>query len=213
MNIAEIEERFRGRSPGTVGDPARFAVLVPLVEKHGRAHLLFEVRSAHVDQPGEVCFPGGHMEPGETAEECALRETAEELGIPPTAVRPIARLDKLAGGRGVVYPLLAQVDAGAVEALRADPAEVKETFLVPVDFLLDRPPEIYRFSQERRGREGEMERFLSQVGFPGGYPWRGESDVQPVWIYEGHVIWGLTGKILLWSFQREAWPRRQTEKG
>ena len=36
--------------------------------------VLFEVRAAGISQPGEVCFPGGRIEPGETPEEAALRE-------------------------------------------------------------------------------------------------------------------------------------------
>ena len=52
-------------------------------------HLLFEVRADTLDrQPGEVCFPGGHMESGETPAACALRETEEELSIPSAAIRP-----------------------------------------------------------------------------------------------------------------------------
>lgn len=204
MKIAELEEKWKNHTPGTIGDPTRFAVLIPLVEKNGEAHILFEVRSGNVDQPGEICFPGGHMEPGETAEECALRETEEELGIPRSAVRPIARLDKMTGGRGILYPLLAQVDADAVANLKADPLEVADTFLVPVDFFIQQAPDVYRFPM--RTALGEQEReFNTKIGFPDGYPWKNGTDVEPIWAYEGHVIWGLTGKILLWNFRREDW--------
>lgn len=204
MKISELEQRFEHAQPGTMGALPRFAVLVPLVEKDGEAHILFEVRSQYVDQPGEVCFPGGHMEPGETPDECALRETVEELGIPISAIRPIARLDKLAGGKGVVYPLLAQISAAAVKAQRPAPGEVRDTFLVPADFFVQTPPKLYRFPLIPDLGE-EEKAFHALIGHPEGYPWRKRTQLEPVWVYEGHTIWGLTGRILLWNFRRDDW--------
>ena len=204
MKLSELEEKWKDTVPGIVGAPARFAVLVPLVEQEGRTHVLFEVRSRNVTQPGEVCFPGGHMEPGEDAETCALRETEEELGIPRSAIRPIAALDTLVTGRGVISPLLAEVEAWAAEAMEYSPEEVAETFLVPVEFFLEEAPKVFRFpmNDQMEGREAE---FYRAIGFPEGYPIRRGLDVQPVWIYENHIIWGLTAKILFWTFRREEW--------
>lgn len=51
--------------------------------KDGRA--LFIKRSSSGDHAGEWAFPGGHVEDGETLLECALRETAEEVGAKPKA--------------------------------------------------------------------------------------------------------------------------------
>ena len=61
----------------------RYAVLIPWVKKEDGDALLLEVRSEKVKQPGEVCFPGGRVEPGETTAEAAVRETCEELGLTP----------------------------------------------------------------------------------------------------------------------------------
>ena len=83
MTIREFEERWRGHAPRPQGVRKEYAVLVPLVERAGEACLIFEVRAETLGrQPGEVCFPGGHMEPEEEPAGCALRETEEELGIP-----------------------------------------------------------------------------------------------------------------------------------
>ncbi|NEU34154.1 CoA pyrophosphatase, partial [bacterium LRH843] len=59
----------------------QFAVLVPLVQKQDELHVLFEVRAHHLRrQPGEICFPGGKIEPNDsTPQDAAVRETTEEL--------------------------------------------------------------------------------------------------------------------------------------
>lgn len=58
-----------------------YAVFIPLIEVDGKDHILFEVRSNSVSQPGEVSFPGGKLEDGEDFREAAIRETIEELGL------------------------------------------------------------------------------------------------------------------------------------
>ena len=74
-----------------------FAVMAPLVRVGGETHLLFEVRALHMRrQPGEVCFPGGRIEPGEEPVECAVRETTEELGIGRERIR-------IVGSIGLIY--------------------------------------------------------------------------------------------------------------
>ena len=129
MTISEFEQEFMGHVPEIMGAKAHYAVLVPLVEWRGEVHVLFEVRADTLErQPGEVCFPGGHMEPGESPTECAFRETWEELGIPASAIRPIARLDDVYMPRGdLMHPVMAQVETGAVVHMTASADEVKET--------------------------------------------------------------------------------------
>jgi nudix motif 8 len=59
----------------------RASVLIPLCNRNGEASILFNVRSNLVsNHKGEVSFPGGHLNEGENDEQCALRETLEELG-------------------------------------------------------------------------------------------------------------------------------------
>lgn len=66
----------------------RAAVLVPFCLKEGRPAVLFTVRSQHVStHKGQVSFPGGHTEPGESAPVAAVREAHEELG---SSLGPIA---------------------------------------------------------------------------------------------------------------------------
>ena len=92
MQIKEFEKRFSGHIPRLSGAKAAFAVLVPLVYEKGEPSLLFEVRADTLNrQPGEVCFPGGRMEGGETPLQCALRETEEELSLPAASIHPAPR--------------------------------------------------------------------------------------------------------------------------
>ena len=56
-----------------------YAVFIPLIKIDGEDHILFEVRSKNITQPGEVSFPGGRVEDGEDFKNAAIRETIEEL--------------------------------------------------------------------------------------------------------------------------------------
>ena len=60
----------------------RAAVLIPLCTRYGKASILFTVRSNTTStHKGQVSFPGGHIDDGETAIDAAIRETYEETGI------------------------------------------------------------------------------------------------------------------------------------
>lgn len=95
-----------------------------------RGELLLTERAHDMrSHPGHVSFPGGSVDPGETAVEAALREAEEEIGLPPAAVEVIGRLSealvvtsgfRLTPWVGVVpypYPYVAQPEevAGLVE--------------------------------------------------------------------------------------------------
>ena len=96
MTAEEFRTRWTGHVPKVQDVTGEYAVLVPLVERPEGLCLLYEVRADTLGrQPGEVCFPGGRLEPGEDAVSCALRETWEELGIPRPAVEVVAELDWL----------------------------------------------------------------------------------------------------------------------
>ena len=91
---------------------ADYAVLIPFVTTEEGKALLLEVRSQLVKQPGEICFPGGRVEAGETPAETAVRETCEELGLKPEDIEvfaePEIETEMMADGRRV-FSVKAQI--------------------------------------------------------------------------------------------------------
>ena len=126
-----LRGRLEGRVPGLMDARGKFAVLVPLVETERGLCLLYEVRSHTLRrQPGEICFPGGELEGDESVVACALRETQEELGIPPEAVTVLGELDFIALRNGAtMHPLAGIVDPAAIDAMLVSKPLLKTTLI------------------------------------------------------------------------------------
>ena len=194
QDVELLRRRYGGHEPGLLGAPQSYAVLCPLIERSDGLHLLFEVRAKEIRQGGEVCFPGGRVEPGETAEQCALRETAEELSIPPDAVTLLGRTDFICNQRGfLLRPVIGLVSPAGYEALCPARAEVAEVFTAPLDFFRGQPPEIYTYDLVPRVPENFP---YEAVGIPRDYPWSGGRVEVPLWHFEGRAIWGMTARIV-----------------
>ena len=191
--LERIEGRWGGHVPGLMGG-RRFAVLVPFAESPEGLRLVLEVRSAGLKQPGEVCFPGGRAEPGESFADCALRETFEELAIPASEVRLLGQTDFLVHQRGfLLQPVLGVVSPAGLAKLSPSPAEVAEVFTAPLSFFRNTPPTVSHYALTARVPEDFP---YELAGIRPDYPW-GSSEVEvPVWQYEGHAVWGLTARIL-----------------
>ena len=171
-----------------------YAVLCPLVERPDGLHLLFEVRSAGVSQSGETCFPGGQMEPGETPADCALRETEEELAIPPAEIRLLGEGDFICSQRGfLLRPLPGLVSHAGFAALRPAPAEVADVYNVPLEFFRSTPPERYTYDLLPHVPDHFP---YETVDIPRDYPWAAGRVEVPVWVWRGRVIWGMTARIV-----------------
>ncbi|NDP42153.1 MAG: CoA pyrophosphatase, partial [Aromatoleum sp.] len=120
------------------GEPTAAAVLVPLVNRPQGLQVLLTQRSAGLpDHPGQISFPGGRVEPDDaTLAAAALREAAEEVGLPPERVSILGQLadyETVTGFR--VTPVVGWVEPPF--SLVTDPIEVADAFEVPLAFLLD----------------------------------------------------------------------------
>ncbi len=113
------------------------AVLVPVVERPQPAVLL-TLRTADLrSHSGQIAFPGGKIDADDASPlAAALREAEEEIGLDPALVDPIGYLDLYLTFSGFrILPLVARVAPDY--ALAINPAEVVETFEVPLDFLME----------------------------------------------------------------------------
>lgn len=148
------------------------AVLVPLVWHDGEWHMLFTRRTDRVEShKGQVSFPGGACDEGETTpEQTALREAEEEIGIQPSNVRVLGRLSNLIT---ITYfrvtPVVGVVEWPAV--FRVGEHEVARVFTIPLAWLAD-PANRWQFEIPGKNR--------SLIAY---HP------------YDGELLWGATARM------------------
>jgi 8-oxo-dGTP pyrophosphatase MutT (NUDIX family) len=151
------------------------AVLAPVYEHEGQIWLVFTRRAWHLrSHRGEVSFPGGRQEPGETLWETALREAWEEIDLDRSGVQPLGELDHLSTvtSRSFIVPYVGLLPGRP--DLEANEDEVDAILHVPVSELLD--PAIYR---QELWEIGDVER--------------------PIHFFElvGDTLWGATASVLV----------------
>lgn len=186
-------EHFRNRQPRLIGEDKlrQYAVLVPLVELTGVTYLLFEKRSNKLRrQPGEICFPGGKLELLETMEECAVRETMEELLLERNQIEVLGPSDVYLSPFNLKIQPFIGVIHNYKDSYSKD--EVDEIIKVPVKELLIQKPKVFEsqlINEPHKDFPYEM--------IPGGnkYPWsKGKYDIL-FYQYKDWIIWGLTAQI------------------
>jgi 8-oxo-dGTP pyrophosphatase MutT (NUDIX family) len=149
------------------------AVLVPLYESaDGEVHAVFTRRRDDLTRhAGEISFPGGRRDDGETLEMTALREAHEEIGLPPDAVELAGALEPTPTfvTSYAIYPFVGVIAAGLEWVLSA--SEVAEILEFPLSAL----------------RTGKGERRLLRKGIA----FRTTTfEVGP------HMVWGATARIV-----------------
>lgn len=169
-------DELTGLVPDSPPIPA--AVLVGMVPRAEGLQVLLTRRTAALrHHAGQVSFPGGRVETDDRdACAAALRETAEEVGIASSLIRPLGYLDSLRTVTGFrVLPLVAVITPDYVAS--PDPREVDEVFEVSFDYLMS-PSNLRRVQVTFAGRPRTVLEFVD----PGS---------------SGRRIWGVSASILL----------------
>lgn len=150
------------------------AVLIPVIAEPEGARVLMTRRSDNLaSHTGQIAFPGGRLDPGETAVDAALREAFEEVALDPALVEVLGVGDAYETGTGfLVTPVVGWLTKRPATTPALD--EVAEVFEVPWDFLMD----IANHRQDSYERDGQPPRWFWAM------PW-GE-----------RYIWGVTAGII-----------------
>lgn len=160
------EERRTAPAHARVG-----AVLVLLEDtRSGPSVVLTRRRLDMRSHPGQISFPGGRVDPGETVEIAALREAYEEIHLDRSTVEVIGAGPRfyIPPSRFWVVPVLARWHAP--HPLKENPWEVDEVLHVPISTLLDRD----------RWRHTPISR--------GGSAW--------AWELDEDLLWGATASVM-----------------
>lgn len=178
--LAPLLDRVRARGPGMPVDPVDpesrpSAVLVALMEGDRGAEVLLTKRSWEMrNHRGEISFPGGRLDPGETAADAAVREAHEEVGLSPDDVEVLGELDHFSTfvSQSFIVPVVARL--ARRPALTPATAEVQRILFVPL-------ADLYR-----------RDTYRQEVW------WRPPID-RPIHFFEldDETIWGATGRMLV----------------
>ena len=174
---------------------SEFSVLIPLIEIDNELHLLFERRSESMNsQPGEICFPGGKKEDGETPSYSALRETVEELNILESQVEILNNLGYyFTPFNYKINIFLGQIRHNNIKSIHYNPAEVDSIFTVPLHALKNQTPQKYKFDVNMK-----ISKDFPYEKIQNGKNYSFKKGNYSVYFYEygDYVIWGITAQIL-----------------
>ena len=199
-NIENIKDVFRDYKMGINGeeDMKRCSVLIPVVNIDGEDNIIFEIRNNKLNSnPGEICFPGGAIEDGETPKEAALRECSEEIGLGEENLEIISQLDFYVSPNNIlIYPFLG-VQKNQKEDIKKfisiNKEEVCDILLVPFKYLLNDEPEITYSKIINIPKEDFP--FHNIIGGK-DYKFRDGRYKVMFYKYNNFVIWGMTARIL-----------------
>lgn len=171
-----LAERFAGYAPKQLAvDYPEAGILVPVTDNDLNPEMIFTLRSANLStHRGQVAYPGGKRDPADLSlAATALRETHEEIGLPPEQVNLISPLSQVMSLHGIVVtPYVGVIPSDSI--LNPNPDEIESIFRVPLSFFLE----------DRRERTDKLSALNRTVYVP-CYRW------------ERYQIWGLSAVVLV----------------
>lgn len=184
-----IENLFKDREAKIIGNYKKSAVMI-LINKD--KNIVFEVRSNDLEhQPGDICFPGGRIEKGESPKEAAVREAMEELNLDRNDIELIGNMDySLIPYHSIIYPFVGELKTNITNPSKS---EVEEIFFVPLDYFLKNEPMLYEIEVGPNLQDNFPYHLIK-----GGkkYKFARARIPQYFYIYNDYVIWGNTALIV-----------------
>lgn len=193
-NLEKIENILFFHRPKPINVEDYFSVFVPLMKIEGEICVVYELRALSLRrQPGEISFPGGKMEKGESPRYAAIRELCEELLIPSDKVQVFGETDYLiTRGTSQIYSFAGLIKDIEFEDIRPNSDEVEKLFYVPLRWFMENEPKKYTMDVELI----QSEDFPFEL-IPNGKDYKFYKGVDEIlfYEYEDYVIWGFTAKI------------------
>ena len=191
MMLEDIKKILAERKPMPIGEQRYFSVLLPLIRVEEELHVLYEVRGEHISQPGDTSFPGGAVEPGESFEETAIRETMEELNIKRDNITILGEMDYIMNERAIIHCYVGEIVGVNKDDIRFN-KEVQEIFTVPLQYFMDNRPTYYSSTV----RLEHPDDFPFEL-IPNGKDYKFRIGVHSVPFYhlEDHRLWGFTANL------------------
>lgn len=206
MNFKELQNKLHLKH--TLIGRERYkitGVLLPLFTVKNDCHLMFNIRSPYIPQPGEVCFPGGKFDPhlDKNTKETAIRETTEELGIEKDKIEYVGAMGHYVAPMGVLVDAhIAKIHISSLEDFTVNAHEVDAVFSISLKELKNMVPEKYNVTVKvdpYQQVDGRKELLLphEKLGIPKRYdnPWGNIR--HRIFVYQHEpVIWGITAELL-----------------
>lgn len=196
--------------PGNILDFAQFSVAIILHEIEGEDYILLERRSPHLDyQPRDISFPGGGIEPGETKEQAALRESSEELLLPEESFEVIGQLDGIQTPYGVELAVFLLRLHHEEKLTTWNEDEVEEVIYFPLKELLEEVPTYYVETAHVFGEDFPFHYIEGGKNYPF------KTMKLPYYFYplEKGCVWGLTARVMHYFGEKVKELKEKTSKG
>lgn len=189
--LDQIEDLLKNRPCQPLGKQRFFSVMLPLIQREGEWHILYEVRGTRISQPGETSFPGGAVEANESFEEAAVRETMEELNVEQSDIRVLGEIDYIVSEFAVIHCFVGVIDK-PFDSIQFSKAEVASIFTIPLSYFLENRPTYYVSDYQLNHPEDFP---FDRIPNGKNYQFKTGQYLIPFYDLNGHSLWGFTANL------------------